>query len=346
MPIKFNSIIPQGDCTIQPTAEILVDRSSTGKVRPWKKRKTQSQLLAESYSRLEMEKRSVRVNECGSLLEFARCPEGHETRLVRAYFCRDRLCPMCQWRRSLIVAHQVRLVTHTAVVRNPDLRFIFLTLTTKNVSGESLKDEISKFTEGWKRFINHRRFKGSVEGWIRALEVTHNLKRDSYHPHFHVLIAVPSRYFKDKRYISQKEWGQLWKSAMRLDYNPVVDVRIVRARKPSDDMGAVSAELIKYASKPEDYIVPDNEAVTDDAVMILFESLKGRRLLGWGGVLKDIWRELKSLGKVKDAEAEDVDMVHIEEVPKGCQCSVCNSDMLPQLFEWCLGIKNYRRINK
>lgn len=346
MPIKFNSIIPQVGLITQDTSEILrillVDTSSTGKKRPWKLRKTQSEQLASSYKRLGFEKKAIRVRECGNLLNFVECPSGHEKKLMTASFCRDRLCPMCQWRRSLVIAYQVRLVAHTAVAKKPDLRFIFLTLTARNVEGGKLSEEIYKYFEGWKRLALKSQFKRSVVGWARALEIKHNRETDTYHPHFHVLLAVEAGYFNGQNYIKQSDWAQMWKESMQLDYDPVVDVRKVKSRTGSpEDIGGVSAELIKYASKPEDFIIQGDEIATDEAVSVLMGALKGRRLLGWGGCLKTIWSELRKVGKVQDAEAEDADLVHVEDVPKDCTCSVCGSTMLSELYQWNPGFKEY-----
>ena len=52
-------------------------------------------------------KRSERMLECGSILRFAVARTG-DKRLISAQFCRDRMCPACQKRRSLAMFHQVK----------------------------------------------------------------------------------------------------------------------------------------------------------------------------------------------------------------------------------------------
>ena len=62
--------------------------------------------LAKSYARLNMAvERIDRVISCGNYLEFRQGIKSDgvlsdSVELHRANFCRDRLCPMCQWRRS------------------------------------------------------------------------------------------------------------------------------------------------------------------------------------------------------------------------------------------------------
>lgn len=60
------------------------------------------------------------------------------------------------------------------------------------------------------------------------MEVTRNWDNNSewygtYHPHFHILLAVPTNYFS-KNYIKQSEWTDMWQRAMKLDYTPIVHV--------------------------------------------------------------------------------------------------------------------------
>lgn len=58
----------------------------------------------------------------------------------------------------------------------------------------------------FRRLSNRTKFKKAVKVYVRKLEITYNKKRDDYHPHFHVFIAVNKSYFTDKDYyISQSE---------------------------------------------------------------------------------------------------------------------------------------------
>ncbi len=74
----------------------------------------------------------------------------------------------------------------------PTYRWLFLTLTVKNVSAESLRDEITKMNESFKRLSKLKNFPG--EGWIKCTEVTHG-KDGTAHPHFHILMMVKPSYF-------------------------------------------------------------------------------------------------------------------------------------------------------
>ena len=85
------------------------------KFTPKRKR---SILLSESYNRIGYDSKSSRVASCGTELEFAFeiSPDGEVSekgKLQSANFCKDRLCPMCAWRRSYKIVGQVsRIMDH------------------------------------------------------------------------------------------------------------------------------------------------------------------------------------------------------------------------------------------
>ncbi len=218
----------------------------------------------------------------------------------------------------------------------------FLTLTVRNVAGEELKPKISDMMKGFNRLMKYKRVDTAVLGYFRALEITKNHEEDTYHPHFHVLLPVKRSYF-GKNYIKQAEWTSLWKRAMKLDYTPIVDIRRVKGRAKIDaeqiesdvreammEQKAV-LEISKYPVKDTDVV--RGGKVTEDnlnTVFYLDDALSARRLIGYGGILKEIHKEL-NLG-----DAEDGDLVKIEEE---------DDEVANEAFEvmayWHPGIKNY-----
>lgn len=350
----------------------LEDVSKTEKKRPWKVHKKNSRLLSESFDRIGKEKKAERVFHCGDLLTFSACPSGHEKRLKRASFCRVRLCPMCGWRRSLKVAGQVQKIAHIANEQHK-IRWLFLTLTCQNVEGYELPDRLDNLTKSWKRLTELKAFKENVLGFFRSLEVTRNTdilssSWNTYHPHFHAVLAIRPSYFKGHKYIKTEEWVQMWKKAMRVDYDPIVDIRTVRAKRNrimeekilkekgielksesgrEDYLPASAvAEVTKYTTKSGDYIDPKKPDETDEAVQILDVSLRGRRLYAFGGILKDIYEYLKKNGSIEDAEADDADLIHTDDDLQTCTCSVCGSSFREEIYRWLPDMKNYYLFSK
>jgi plasmid rolling circle replication initiator protein Rep len=188
---------------LEETSE-LVDKSLSGRKTPWKQHKRATELLSESFERIKKNNKSELVKNCGTQLEFVECSKGHYKKLKRANFCRVRMCPMCGWRRSLKIAHQVKQIAYDAM-KNTDLCWLFLTLTMKNVIADKLSNEIDCYIKGFGKLSRRKRFKNSVLGFFRSLEVTYNKEENTYHPHYHVLLAVSSRYFDGRNYIRKDE---------------------------------------------------------------------------------------------------------------------------------------------
>src|SRR5699024_5297665 len=76
--------------------QILDDRAKNGKQIDWRSRKQKNMLLADMLFELNL-KKAVRVDDCGARLEFIKMPDGQQ-KLYKAYFCKDKMCPMCSWK--------------------------------------------------------------------------------------------------------------------------------------------------------------------------------------------------------------------------------------------------------
>ena len=77
---------------------VLQDITPAGKERPWASHKSDAQLLSYALA-LSDDRAAQRVRHCAVTLWFRRHEDG-SLRLDTAQFCRVRLCPVCQWRRS------------------------------------------------------------------------------------------------------------------------------------------------------------------------------------------------------------------------------------------------------
>lgn len=278
-----------------------------------------SELLSKSYLRLGYDSKANRVNDCGTYLEFVRSVNSEDPwRLHTANFCRDRLCPMCSWRRSYKIFGQVSKIMDSIV---DDYAFLFLTLTVPNCSGIDLCDLIERMYFGFRKLIHYKRFKQAVCGFFRSLEVTFNNNRRSssygtFHPHFHCILAVPKSYFKSNFYIKHDEWLDMWRSAMN---DPCITQVDIRRCKPKEQitagedavkaLSAAVAEVAKYAVKSADYLFAGDEQKTDDTVMWLSAALHGRRLCSFGGIFDTVRK------KFGLSDCENGDLVHIDEDP-------------------------------
>lgn len=306
--------------------EILSDRRKNEKERPWKPKKVRSLMLADSFQRLGEEKRSMRVRFCSSQLAFVVNTETGEKRLHSADFCRERLCPMCAWRKSLKCFQEVSKVIDVAQQEQLTLVPIFLTLTLRNCTSEELGKTLDTVFEGWNRLNSNKRMKRIFKGWFRALEVTYNKGADTFHPHVHAILMVDKGYFKGNDYMTTVEWVKVWRKACRLSYDPVCDIRKVKGGSKA------IKEVSKYTVKDSDFISED-KALTDKLVAILSKALRNRRLYAFGGLLKEI---AKQLGADRPDKG---DLVHIDEDGE------LRNDVgqMIVVYRWNMGLANYIR---
>ena len=277
-------------------------------------KKLSSSFLSDSYYRLGLLSKSVKVGECGNFLSFVSEVDSdgflsNNFRLHSANFCKDRLCPMCSWRRSLKIFSQVSQILEP--IQN-DYKFLFLTLTVPNVSKTDLNLTIDRMMSAFHRFIGYRCF-DFVQGYFRALEITRNKKTGFYHPHFHCVLAVPLSYGK-KCYASRSLFLEKWQKAFRDKSITQVDIRLARPKDKegiecSNRLAAAVAEIAKYSVKDSDYLIQNRPSLTDDIVNTLSSALFHRRLVAYGGILKERFNQLHFV----DIDSDEVDLIHIND---------------------------------
>lgn len=309
----------------QHTSDILKWQDSEKELEnKFNPKKRTALLLADSYERLAREKRAERVRSCGDFLEFAHeiSPDGvvsDSGKLHHANFCRDRLCPMCAWRRSYKIFAQVSQIMEKI---GTQYRYLFVTLTVPNVTGQELPGAIDDLMKSFHRLIGYARLR-FIKGFFRVLEITRNNNKKSksygtYHPHFHVIVAVNPSYFKSKEYLKRDEWLKLWQKATRDDSITQVDVRTVKAKDGEalkdettesyvKTLSSAVAEVAKYPMKSSDYLSIPDLNLRDSVIDTFAVALQSRRLTAFGGVFKDAFDSLRL------DDAEDGDLVHINQ---------------------------------
>lgn len=310
------------------------------KERPWLEMKLRNlgyadrlELLAESLvhdEQRKMDKVALRVRDCGNYLEFMKTPGERHMVLARAFFCKDRFCALCQWRRLLKVTFQMKRVIEKSLIKYPSSRFLFLTLTVKDVKGDEIRTSIKSMNEAFSRMMKWKRLKPLVLGFVRSTEITVNRDTMMYHPHLHVLLQVKGSYFKGGNYLSHDEWCKLWAKAMKLDYKPLVSVSTIKPKKTGDDsITSAVAEVGKYTVKPTTYLSTD-KAQDVQIIKTLRSQMSHLRMVSYGLELKQIHKDLFG-----DKDIDD-DLVNVDEDNKE---AVANAEKVVAM--WNSGIHNY-----
>ena len=297
----------------------------------------------ESYQTADWwHKRAEATADCGSYLEFELQPDLY--RLHKANFCKSKFCPMCMWRRSLKIFAQMSQVMDY-LQNNPETRgyrYVFLTLTQRNCTGPELPGVVDRMAKAWYAIIHGDVLPGTekshryswlrehvIRGAFRTLEVTVNQAANTYHPHFHIVLAVPHNYFlaSNPWYMSHSDWFTLWRAAMALDYDPSVRIESIKP-DPERGYGPAVAEVSKYPVKDSDFMGPDiSFDNSKDFLYNLNRGLFNRRLLSWSGCFAQARRAL-GLTDPENGDITDTETINLRP----------DVETLIRVYRWRVGI--------
>jgi len=269
-----------------------------------------------------------KIGDCGDFLMFTADEDKENIKLYKGQFCGNRFCPICCYTRSKKEALMISILLKY-LQDEFRYRFIFLTLTAPNVEGDKLDDEITRFNKNFKKMFERKKIRAVNKGYIRKMETTYNKEPiitcemwygtgkkkpmadyferrglkigdpnpnyDTYHVHFHLVIAVNNSYFTDKTYIRQSEWLNIWRDVMGDQTITQVDVR------PFKHEFSDVQEIAKYFAKSSDMLA--SQKVFD----VFYTALKGRQILTYNGAFKEAVKLFKKgeLDKYKDVDTTE-----------------------------------------
>jgi len=267
----------------------------------FKDKKTRQLGVIEKYQYFNKNKTND-LTDCARYLEFGLYQhtkdETYQKKLEKMFTCKDRFCPMCNWRRARKLGKQTYDVLE-AIQKDHKVRYLFVTFTDKNVSIQELSEKIKHMNKSFERLFRSKRVKNSVLGWSRILEYPPQ-KNDAskINQHYHCLIVVPTSYFKttDNLYIKQDEWSSLWQKALRVSYSVSVDVRIIKSKDGKDPIAKAVAEFAKYPLKDVDL-----KALSIEQFQELVKQMVRKRAVAFGGIMKE-YRKKLILDDVEDGD--------------------------------------------
>jgi plasmid rolling circle replication initiator protein Rep len=250
-------------------------------------------------------------------------------KIWRSYRCTNRFCPICSFynaRKESIMVYL--LMRYVEVVHRKE--FLLLTLTAPNVTAAKLRDEVGRFNDSLKKMFKRKELLSVVKGSIRKLEITYNADEvvtkdmwhgnperkikpmkdyfkgkgleigsinpnyDTYHTHFHVVLAVDKRYFT-AGYVKHERWLSLWQEAMG---DPsITQVRVQRVK--GTNTSSAAKEISKYMAKHSDM------NVSQEVFDTFYTTLKGRQVITFGGLFKEARALYKSYLKKKGKDKKD-----------------------------------------
>src|SRR5699024_3662656 len=155
MGVSFNIMCPNSSIYSDEKSRALVDKTKSGKVRPWREKKIANVDYCELLHILKLEK-AERVKACAEILEYKQKRETGGRELYRVWFCKSRLCPMRSWRRAMNHGIQSQRVVAEVITPNPTVRWLFLTCRVKSVyDGEEVNKSLSGMAQGFRRMMQY-----------------------------------------------------------------------------------------------------------------------------------------------------------------------------------------------
>lgn len=237
------------------------------------------------------EKTIERINNCATFLQSVSNFDRNRSKIVKANRCMNRFCPICMATKARKEAYMLLIILKFLSYAK-DYEFIFLTLTVPNVAGDELVGELDEQYLALKRLIQRKEFKSISNGFIRKTEITYNQKRNDFHPHIHMLIAVNKSYFTEKSlYVSQHKWQEIWKKCKK--DNSITQVNVKKANESS------FKELAKYEAKDFDML-----GYSQEVFDVFYKALKGRKTLTFNGCFQEAKKMYKE-GKLDEYKEVD-----------------------------------------
>lgn len=257
------------------------------------------------------------ISNCGEFKRLAMCNDCGTLYFNGFASCKDRFCPLCQKKKSLL--WQVKVTPIFMDYVNKGHYLCMVTFTIKNT--KTLKDGIKIMREAW-RYMTHENkiyrafWDEAFIGGVRTLEVKLSNKKE-WHPHFHMLAI------KDKYRYDYLDIMRMWDDSVRyvatkygiydietdfddnLDYKyGSVEMHTIGKNRKYKVQESVR-ETFKYITKFDWWAV--------DKVKELIEGLYRVVSISAWGCLYDIKKKVEA--------EEDMDLTEVEQR----YCTMCGS---------------------
>lgn len=247
-----------------------------------------------------------KIKFCGHFKKIAECNDCGTWHFNGSDSCKDRFCPLCQKKRSLLWFAKITPLLREYLQK--DYYVNMLNFTIRDT--ENLDYGINLINNAF-RYLMHdnkktaREFNKRFIGGVRSLEVKRGKNSGLWHPHFHCLV-VKYEYSKDFEWL-KREWNNAL-CVVSGRYGEKLGSVDIRGFTKDQNKGLETAicECFKYMTK-------FNWAVKDIPELIL--TMDNRKtLVTWGCVRF----------KLGNSVEEDLDKP-LSEI-KSCVCSVCGCD--------------------
>ena len=261
-----------------------------------------------SYKFPKEHKEHKKIYECSKSL-FTTILQHNQTKDIKKnisfFACKSKFCPVCNKIKSGKFSKAV--YNKATELQAEGQRFLFLTLTIKNIDISDTDKTIKNMNRAW-RDLWRRYLSKQFNGFIKILEITFPNGKEA-HPHFHILLSANRNYFfkSNLDYLTTERISELWGRVLKVDYKPIVDIRVIKPKKgkqgiTKEAIPAVIAEMAKYPMKDTDY-----DKLSEDTMALLYSELYRKRLIATGGNLKISINKIDNDLSIKEIDEQETD---------------------------------------
>lgn len=284
----------------------------------WTMHKANAQKVAGQLLKLKKYARAYRMQTCADTVSLYVCGSCGHKHITHANLCRDRMCPICGWRLSMKrFASMIQIVDGLRRLY-PESVWQFVTLTVQNCEPSQFLHVLTEMQNAWHRIWTRRTTQAMpILGWAKSMEVTYNKQTHTLHPHYHVLLL----WDKSPSDLQFKWLERTWIDAVRLhtvtqaqDSRLIYTIPSITEDIPdqADAVRNAVLETYKYSIKSSDMM-----QMPLGIFKVLDEALRGKRLVAFGGVVKEYARSINANLDTPDDDGDDASDIR--------QCSSCGS---------------------
>lgn len=143
--------------------------------------------------------KAKKIALCGDSIRVLECTDCYTPHFDGAYCCKDKFCPVCQKKRSLLWLTKMIPICDDLLSRG--YRMYMLTYTVRTNKNQSLKECLEFLNKGYRYMTGEKKssrklFSDLILGGVRSLEVkigeNHETKELTgiWHPHLHMIVCV------------------------------------------------------------------------------------------------------------------------------------------------------------
>lgn len=301
-------IIQPGEVVNIAIAENTGEMLSMPNLKKWEEKKRILPQIAEKIALAGYKLRSERMKQCAQELQYDYCLDCNKYEIRRANLCRDRFCSVCTWRLALQRYANMSHVMNELQKTHPNAAFEFVTLTVRNCRPCDLTLTLNRMAAAWNRIMSRRTAKRLFPGWARSLEVTYNAERNTFHPHYHVIVMLAeditdSGEWLINRWLEDKDTDAIDKAQKAIKIQPTT---LTESEAETAEAAAITGavlETFKYTVKSKDVL---NMPLGTFRELIIH--MGARRMVSFGGVIRKTAKELR---------------IEMEEVTDDTEARVC-----------------------